>query len=241
MKVPFYNLAVDNLDSAGFFASLAQRLESDEQVVVNFLNAHCFNVAQKNEAYRRALLAGTFLLNDGIGVEIGAGLLGFRFRENLNGTDLIPRLLALCEERGLPVFLLGAKPEVISVARDNLQKSFPRLVIAGVADGFFKDHGEMVRTITDSGARVLVTGMGVPYQELWVEQHRREMPSVRVLVSGGAVFDFLSGTVSRAPVWVRNVKLEWCYRLMQEPRRLFRRYVIGNFVFLYHILRLRFR
>lgn len=237
MKTPFFNLWIDNLSRESVLSHLALALTEQRQININFLNAHCFNIAQDNEAYRKFLNQCHYLLNDGIGVDIGARLLGFKFKDNLNGTDLIPEILALCEAQGASVYLLGAKPQVINLAKESILAKYPRLRIAGFSDGYFQDNTALLKNIADSNADVIIVGMGVPMQELWVKQNYHNLPNTKAFVCGGAIFDFLSGQVVRAPAWVRKLKMEWLFRLAQEPKRLFKRYVFGNFLFLYYVFK----
>lgn len=235
----FYHLSIDVVDRPGLFQCLEEDLEAGKSVNVNFLNAHCFNESLRDERYLSALKHTDYLLNDGIGIDIGARRLGFEFPENMNGTDLIPELVGWMADKSIPVFFLGARPEVIPKAVDALKARFANLDVAGFSSGFYDSEDELNRMIRACGAKAVVVGMGVPRQELWVERNRHELPDVKLFVAGGAIFDFLSGTVRRAPEWVQAVKMEWAFRLFQEPVRLFQRYMIGNFVFLWRIFTYR--
>ena len=238
IKVPFYNLQVNNLTENEFFAALLLQLDAGDTVTVNFLNAHCFNIAQSEPNYRDALNACTFLLNDGIGVDIAGWLKGLSFKENLNGTDLIPKILALAARRASRVFFLGARQDVIETAVRNARLSQPSLNIVGFSHGYVEDSDSLIDTINQANPDIVVVGMGVPMQELWVRDHAASMEQVRLFVCGGAIFDFISGKTMRAPVVVRKLRLEWLFRLFREPVRLFSRYVTGSFRFLINIMKL---
>jgi len=236
-KVPFYNLEVNVLDRTSLFRELARRVSlRDHPVSINFLNAHCFNIAQKNVNYRAALGRCTYLLNDGVGIDIAGRLVGIHFKENLNGTDLIPELLQFFAEKGLSVFFFGAKPEVIQEARREIAKTYPDLSIAGHCDGYDRDPTSVIDQINSSRADALILGLGVPTQELWVDRYGSQLTRAKICVSGGAIFDFVSGNVKRAPRLIRRLRLEWLFRLIQEPRRLFSRYILGSVLFFYHVL-----
>lgn len=238
-KVPFYNLEVNVLDRRRFFDALSQRLMGPEQSTVNFVNAHCFNIAQTDPAYKAALDRCTFLLNDGVGIDIAGRLIGVRFPENLNGTDLIPDILDLLENKGMSVFFFGARRNVIERAVENIRTRNPRLQIAGFSDGYIDNPLSIVEVINSTGADAVILGLGVPLQELWVASYAKQLTGTKLLVSGGAVFDFISRAMPRAPVVMRKLRLEWLFRLIQEPRRMFSRYVLGSIVFLSNILKLR--
>ncbi len=238
-STPYYHLKLNNIDTPKILKHASALLGSDKTQLetVFFLNAHCFNLSLKNSAYKQALLNSNHLLNDGIGIKIGAKRKGIELAENMNGTDLIPKLLSCCATENKKAFLLGASDEVIVKAREHFQKQNPSLDIAGVHSGFFDDDQLICAMINDSKADLLVIGMGVPKQELWLDKNKQHLHSVKLAVAGGAIFDFSAGAVSRAPQWVQNMGLEWLYRFTQEPTRLFRRYFIGNFTFMFHIYR----
>lgn len=200
---------------------------------VAFVNAHCVNVAAKDAAYRQALQTADMLLPDGAGLELAAKLHGARFAANLNGTDLGPELARALAERGLSLFLLGAAPGVAARAGATLQSLAPGLRIAGTRDGYdgLRDQQAAIDAINASGADMVWMATGVPHQDLWLAEHAAEL-DVRYVLGVGALLDFLSGRISRAPLWMRRMRLEWLWRLGLEPRRMFLRYVWGNAAFL---------
>lgn len=151
----------------------------------------------------------------------------------MNGTDLLPHLCRAIAASGDSLFLLGARPGVAEDAARNLAAQAPGLRIAGTCDGYFSPAAEeeVIARINSSGAGVLVVAMGASRQELWLERnHGRLTPPVRLGVGG--CLDFHAHRVSRAPQWLREMRMEWIWRLLQEPGRMWRRYLIGNGVFL---------
>lgn len=203
-------------------------------IKVAFANAHTLNIATINRRYREVL--GRFaVFNDGVGVDLASRLrFGERFPDNLNGTDFVPAYLER-SERTLRVFLLGARPSVVGRAFEEARRRFPRHEWVGYRDGYFKfdDEAELLETLRRERIDLLLVAMGNPLQELWIDRCAAASRAT-VCVGVGALFDFLSGEVSRAPAWVRKVRLEWVYRLLLEPRRLWQRYLVGNAVFLWH-------
>lgn len=194
-----------------------------------FLNAHCVNLAARDTQYRRALRTADMILPDGAGISLAARLTGQQFKDNLNGTDLC---LPLCQEaakRGKSLFLLGAAPGVAEDAARNLMLKVPGLKIVGTRDGYFdQDNSDaVIAQINATGADIVMVAMGVPLQDVWLHQHRRDIDA-QLVMGVGALFDFNAGRVSRAPAAMRKARLEWVWRLAQEPRRMFRRYVLGN-------------
>ncbi len=201
-----------------------------------FVNPDCLNVAWKNGEYRNALLEADRVLPDGIGIHLGCRMLGQALQANVNGTDMFPLLCEAAAREQLPIYLLGARPDIAQAAAENMVQRYPQLKIVGARDGYFQPEEEeaVVDAINCSGARILLVAFGAPRQELWLRRWRdRLVPPVSMGVGG--LFDFYSGRIARAPVWMREMGLEWVFRLMQEPGRMWRRYVIGNPLFLFRV------
>lgn len=225
------------LDWSAALHRIENALDADEQTVVAFLNANNANIAMRDPSFRKALSACT-VLADGIGVDIAAKALhGKAFPANLNGTDFIPALLTYIT-RPLKVALLGARPNVLQRATDEFSKKLPWHQFVSVSDGYFdKDDCETVLSqLAEMKPDVLLVAMGSPIQELWIQENIRPEHG-KVVFSVGGLFDFVSETTPRAPQFVRTLRCEWIYRLFQEPRRMWRRYILGNPLFLVHVLR----
>ena len=160
------------------------------------------------------------------------------FRANLNGTDLFVPLCEGAADRGQSIFFLGGRPGVAEQAARKAQELAPGLQVAGTADGYFSqnDEADVIERINASGADILLVAFGVPLQDVWIAKHRDRL-SPRLAIGVGAQFDFWSGQVQRAPQPVRQIGLEWVWRLGLEPRRLFQRYVFGNPVFVARALK----
>jgi exopolysaccharide biosynthesis WecB/TagA/CpsF family protein len=182
------------------------------------------------------------VLNDGSGVALAARLQGLTFPENLNGSDFNLRILELAARHGWPVFLLGAHPGVAERAASRLVDRLPGLTIAGTRNGYIDadGHAAVAAEIRESGASLLLVGMGNPLQERWLDEHLAAT-GCSIGVAVGAFIDFSAGEVQRAPRWMSDAGIEWMYRLRQEPRRLWRRYVLGNPAFVARVVRQRFR
>ncbi len=211
---------------------IAQRAMLDIPTRIAFLNAHCANVASTDWRYRSALASCDAILPDGIGIEIAARMVGKAFRDNLNGTDLF---IPLCEELAegeQSIFLLGGRPGIAEQVAANACEAVPTLKIAGFADGYFspQDEDALIDQINASGAKVLFCALGVPSQDVWLARIAGRLDTPVVMGVGG-LFDFVSGATRRAPKWVRDMRMEWAYRLAQEPRRMWRRYLVGNLAF----------
>ncbi|TIP88482.1 MAG: WecB/TagA/CpsF family glycosyltransferase [Mesorhizobium sp.] len=207
---------------------------------VTFLNAHNANVAHTDPVVAEAL-DDFLILPDGVGVDLAAKLLhGAPFPDNLNGTDFIPAFLQ-ASARPLTVGLLGATRVNAEAASKKLAALALQHRFVVIHDGYFSPAEEPA--IVDRIARlrpdVLLVAMGVPRQELWIARHI-DARHCTLPIAVGALLDFLSGTVPRAPLWMRRLRLEWLFRLWIEPGRLWRRYVVGNPLFLWRVVGQKF-
>jgi exopolysaccharide biosynthesis WecB/TagA/CpsF family protein len=208
---------------------------------IAFLNANNANVMMRDLEYRQ-VLARCLVLPDGIGVDIAAKFLhGGRFTANLNGTDFVPAALSFIT-KPLMVGLLGASSEVLHDAATNFRKHTPWHEFVEISDGYFDraDPSFILKRIEAARIDLLLVAMGTPLQEKWVDRYLTA-DHAHVVISVGALLDFVSGHVKRAPHWVRQLRSEWLFRLWLEPSRLWRRYVLGIPVFLTHVLRHRLR
>ncbi len=179
-------------------------------------------------------------LCDGMGMIKGLELTGVsvssKYRVPL--TLMIPKLLKECEQHKLSVFLLGSKPENLAKALDNQQEKYPNISIAGY-HGYF-DHEDpvanqtIIKKINQFKPDILIVGMGMPLQELWIQNNYQDLETL-VIIPSGAVIDRLAGLVPNSPKWMSNAGLEWLYRLSKEPKRLAARYMLGNPLFLLNI------
>ncbi|WP_353947441.1 WecB/TagA/CpsF family glycosyltransferase [Sporolactobacillus sp. Y61] len=205
-----------------------------------FLNDYGFNIAQQDGAYRKILNQAGLLLNDGIGIKIGARIWGIQLQENLNGTDLIPLLLTHAAAENLSVYLLGSTEQNVRLAAEHLSQSIGGLKIAGCHHGYFQSDDEVVPAINQSGADILLVGMGMPLQEKFIARNHASLRPLTRIAAGGFI-DFASGMKPRAPKWMRKLNLEWLYRMCLEPRRMWRRNVIGHAQFFFHVIRLKLK
>jgi len=224
---------VHSYDSATDF--IVRAAEAREPTMVTFANAHTINVAARYPQMEKALESAT-VLNDGVGVDLASKILyKEKFPDNLNGTDFVPHLLAKAGGT-LSVFVLGSTPEIARAAADQIAQKFPAVTVAGYHHGFFggDEDANICGIIRESGANLVLVGMGQPRQEIWASRYYAEITGVTICV--GALLDFIAGRFKRAPMsWQQN-KLEWLYRLIQEPRRLTGRYLVGNVMFVGRIV-----
>lgn len=228
---------VVNADTAEAVYWIADRAQSRTPTQVAFLNAHCANVARKDWRYHDTLKNSDALLPDGSGVFLAAKLDNKELGDNLNGTDLFGPLCRCLAFRGIPVFFIGGQDGVAEAAASKAMNLYPRLDVVGHRHGYFspREEDDVIAEINASGARVVFVAFGVPDQDTWIARvrHRLDAP---VILGVGGLLDFVSERIPRAPRWMRKTGIEWVYRLKCEPRRMWKRYLVGNVTFVAHAL-----
>lgn len=229
------NLALDDAVTA-IECALAAR----QPTRIAFVNADCANIAARNDNYRQDLDGCDWVFVDGIGMRIAGKVMGQPVRDNVNGTDLFPHLCRMLALQGRSLYLLGARPGVAAAAADWAQRHCPGLKIAGTRHGYFPDAdtAAVMADIRESAADVLLVAFGAPRQEGWIREHFAGTGAT-VAIGVGGLFDYYADRIPRAPLWMRRAGLEWVFRLIQEPGRMWRRYLVGNLVFLARLARAR--
>ncbi len=244
-RVGVLEVGVDRITVEGLHAEVAHLVRRRGGIVLN-ANAHCLNLCHEDEGLRNFFAAADVVFCDGAGVRLAARMLGDQLPERITYADWLPRLAALAEERGFSLFFLGARPGVAGEAARRLRASHPDLRIVGVRHGYFdhgagsSENGAVVAEINAARPDVLLVGLGMPLQERWLMENLHGL-DVGVALTGGAVFDYASGRLRRGPRLLTDNGLEWLARLIVEPRRLWRRYLLGNPLFLARVIGQRWR
>jgi exopolysaccharide biosynthesis WecB/TagA/CpsF family protein/anti-anti-sigma factor len=235
LGVPF-----DNVTTAETIEAIDGMVASRQPHYLVTANVDFLVQAQEDVELRRILFDAHLVLCDGTPLVWASRLLGNPLLERVAGADLVPLLLRVAAEKGYRVFFLGATPESVRQAVENLKKLHPTLIIADYYSPPFNkllemDHDEIKRRILEAKPDLLFVSFGCPKQEKWIAMHYRSL-GVPVSAGVGATIDFLAGMVKRAPLWMQRCGVEWIYRLAQEPRRLFKRYFKDLWVFGWKIL-----
>lgn len=235
---------VDQLDRTALTASLLAAARAGECRMYSYLNIHALNLSCADSRFRSILNGAAVTYCDGEGVRVGARILGNRLPPRTVLTYWIWDLCKLFQDEGVSVYFLGGKSGVVADAVDMIRSRFPRLRITGWHHGYFEKSGEesrvVVEQINSAAPDVLFVGFGMPMQEYWIEENRLTLRTGAVLPSGSMI-DYVAGARKSAPPWMADHGLEWLYRFAREPRRLWRRYLIGNPLFLLRVLGQRIR
>ncbi|MCK6456257.1 MAG: WecB/TagA/CpsF family glycosyltransferase [Phycisphaerae bacterium] len=221
---------------------LIQASRQRRTTTVAYLNTHVWNLARKDESLRTALTEMSVLYADGMSFVWAARVLGATLPERLSSADYFERLVQRCADESVSIFLLGGAPGVAERAAARLTEHFPAVRIVGTENGYFPETraAEVTARVRNSRPDLLIVGMGTPRQEVWLNRHANSL-DVPVCWCVGALMDYLAGAERRAPRWVSRTGLEWLFRLSVNPRGKWRRYLVGNPRFAWHVLRARFR
>ena len=233
---------VDNISLQDLLRWVGESVTSDGRQRVMYANVHVLNTARGNSELRATLNAAGVVYCDGAGVALGARLLGGRLSGRMTGADWIEPLCAACVGRGTTLYLLGSRPGVAACAAERLKARHAGLRVVGTHHGYLADPAASAAAIASVNAahpHILLVGMGTPTQERWIASHQNEL-EVPVVWAVGALFDFVAGVQPRGPRWMLDHGLEWLCRLWNDPCRLWRRYFVGNPLFILRVLGQRY-
>lgn len=218
-------------DENGFWQFFDKEFsKADGAYVLSFLNAHAFNLCYRDDAFKKAMFNSNLLLRDGVGIKIALAINGAYPGLNLNGTDLIPKIIDRVKGK---VALYGTREPNLGDAARLIESR--GLEVICYMNGF-EERLDYVKSIQHNRPDIIILAMGMPKQEILAEVMRSVIDWPCLIINGGAILDFMSGRVTRAPGYIRSIGFEWLFRLLSEPRRLWRRYLIGNFEFFYRVI-----
>jgi len=239
LGINILGVAVHRLSMADLIREVTQRARSEVRSTVLYANVHVLNTAYRDADLRRILNQADLVYCDGAGVRLGARLLGHHLPPRMTGADWIKPLCAACAAEEITLYFLGSRPGVASRAAESLRASYSWLYVGGTYHGYLADPdicAAAIAAVNAAHPHILLVGMGTPLQEKWIAAHRHELQAP-VVWAVGALFDFVAGVQPRGPRWMLDNGLEWLYRLLSDPRRLWQRYVVGNPLFMLRVLR----
>jgi N-acetylglucosaminyldiphosphoundecaprenol N-acetyl-beta-D-mannosaminyltransferase len=228
-RINFLGCPVDLLSQQELLNDARRALVGDYRLRVEGLNVSKLIDARQDTHLMSALNEAERIHIDGAGIALGLRFLNISFPPRRAGIDLLGDLCTLAEQTGASIYLLGAHSEVVALTAQNLRRSYPALRIAGARDGYFEmeEENDVAEAIRVSGADILFIGMSSPKKEILLQKHWPTL-GVKIGMGVGGSFDVLSGKLPRAPRWMQAAGMEWLFRLILEPRRLFWRYARSN-------------
>lgn len=230
MRVDVLGVGFDDITMDEAVDKALNILDGDRAEYVVTPNPEIVWMCRDDEELNDIVNSASLVLPDGIGVIYGAKILGRPLKSRIPGIDFIQKLFGRLRNTSKSVFLFGAKPGVAEAAAENLKKTYPGLIIAGTADGYFKDDAVPLEKINSAKPDLLLVCLGCPKQEKWMYNNRDKL-DVKLMAGLGGSLDVFAGTVKRAPEGFRKLGLEWFYRLIKEPRRIGRMMKLPAFLF----------
>ena len=232
-RVPILNTYIDALTMDETISEVEKIIARGVPTQHVVINANKVNLMNEDPELKRIVNECPLINADGISILWAAKVLGLPIKERVTGIDLFLNLVKVASEKGYKIYLFGAKEEVVRKVKKVFEEEYPTLQIVGYRNGYFteEDEPEIVKNMAESGADMMFVAFSSPKKEYWINKYIDQLNIPFVMGVGGS-FDVVAGVTERAPKWVQIRGFEWLYRLVQEPRRMWRRYVIGNAQFI---------
>lgn len=211
--------------------NIEKDIKNNKKSFIVAINPEKILKARKDEKLKELLNNATYEIPDGIGVIYASKLRKGNIKTRITGIDSMEMLCKLSEEKKYKIFMYGAKEETIKKAKENLEIKFPNIQIVGTINGYEKDNDKIISSINKSNADIVFVALGSPKQEYWITDNMDKV-SAKIFQGVGGSFDVFSGNIKRAPKWMQKIGLEWLYRLLKEPKRIFRQLKLVKFLWL---------
>ncbi len=238
-EIRIFNTRIHNLTMDETLDVIDRHIRRRKPLHHVVVNAAKIVAMQKDEKLRNAVNSADLINADGQAVVWAARFLGKPLKERVAGIDLMQNLVKRAPEKGYKIFFFGAREEIVKKVVDKYRREYGDAIITGYRNGYFTgaEEEQIARQIADSQADILFVAISSPKKEIFLEKHKQILGKVPFVMGVGGSFDVVAGKVKRAPRWMQRTGLEWLYRLLQEPRRMWKRYLVGNIRFVWLTLR----
>lgn len=238
-KIHILNTCIDNLSMNETLVQVEKSIKKSEQLHHVVVNAGKIVSMQKDADLRRSVNESDIINADGQAVVWASRFLGKPLKERVAGIDLMANLVEMAHQNDYKIFLFGAREEVVKSVVDLYSEKYSPELIAGYRNGYFKKEEEdtIAKEIAESGAQMLFVAISSPTKENFLYKHRETLKDIYFIMGVGGSFDVFAGKTKRAPKWMQNIGMEWFYRFLQEPKRMWKRYLVGNSKFIYLVLK----
>lgn len=236
-RIKLFNTYVDNLTMSETLDKVSNIIDRGVPTQHVVLNASKINLMRYDEKLTEIVNSCEVINADGASILWAAKRNNKNLKERVTGIDLFENLLPISEQCGYRIFLFGAKEEVVTTVKEKIQKMYPKINIVGHRNGYFNENesSDIVQEIASKKPDILFVAFSSPMKEYWISEHL-QMLNVPFVMGVGGSFDVLAGKTNRAPKWMQKTGLEWFYRFIQEPKRMWKRYIIGNLKFVIYTL-----
>ena len=243
MKQKFLNIPIDALTISETLERVDLAISLKKQIHHTVVNAGKVVMMQTDKELEKSVLEADIINADGQSIVWAANLLGCKLPERVSGIDLMEALVKRSYDKGYKSFFFGASQEVVTKLVNIYKDQYSESIIAGQRNGYYDKSQEetIANKIADSGADILFVAITSPKKEIFLNKYKKQLQNVKFIMGVGGSFDVISGKVKRAPIWMQNFGLEWFYRFLQEPRRMWKRYLVGNLKFIYLVFKALFK
>ena len=243
MKQKFLNIPIDALTMSETLERVDLAITLKKQIHHTVVNAGKVVMMQTDKELEKSVLEADIINADGQSIVWAANLLGCKLPERVSGIDLMEALVKRSYDKGYKSFFFGASQEVVTKLVNIYKDQYSESIIAGQRNGYYDKSQEedIVNKIANSGADILFVAITSPKKEIFLNKYKKQLQNVKFIMGVGGSFDVISGKVKRAPIWMQNFGLEWFYRFLQEPRRMWKRYLVGNLKFIYLVFKALFK
>lgn len=241
-RYPILNTYVNAISMGETITEVEKIIKAGKPTQHVVINALKVNLMNENKELQKIVNNCPLINADGASIIWAARKLGIPLKERVAGIDLFLNLVQVASEKGYKIYLFGAKEKVVQKVKNIFMKQYPALQIVGVHNGYFteEDEPEIIEDMAKSGADIMFVAFSSPKKEFWVNKYLDYLNIPFVMGVGGS-FDIVAGITGRAPKWMQNHGLEWFYRFIQEPRRLWNRYIIGNWKFVVYTYKIKWK
>ena len=241
-KINFLDIPLDILTMDETVNKIDKAIISNKHVHHCVINAGKVVKIQNDKILKESVINSDIINADGMSIVWSVRFLGYKIQERVAGIDLMENLIRLAHEKNYSCFFLGSKQEVVKSVVSYYSVKYSEKIIAGFRDGYFdeKDEKDIIKKIKESDAEFLFVAITSPKKEIFLNKYKNELKNINLIMGVGGSFDVISGNIRRAPKYIQELGLEWFYRFIQEPKRMWRRYLIGNFKFVILIFKAKF-
>jgi len=242
-KINFLNIPIDAISMQETLQRVEKAIADKNQIHHTVVNAGKVVLMQTDKELKKSVIDADIINADGKAVVWAANLLGQKLPERVSGIDLMEELVKRSFEKGYKCYFFGATEEVVTKLVNIYKKQYSENIIAGYRNGYFEkgDEEQIAKQIAESGANMLFVAITSPRKEIFLNTYKNQLQNVNFIMGVGGSFDVIAGKVKRAPLWMQNFGMEWLYRVIQEPKRMWKRYLIGNTKFILLVVKEFFR
>ena len=242
-KINFLNIPIDAITMQETLQKVENTILLKKQIHHTVVNAGKVVMMQTDKELEKSVIDAELINADGQAIVWAANFLGHKLPERVSGIDLMEELVKRSFKKGYKCFFFGATEEVVTKLVNIYKMQYSENIIAGYRNGYFEkeDEKKIARQIAESGANILFVAITSPKKEIFLNTNKKQLQNVNFIMGVGGSFDVIAGKVNRAPLWMQNAGLEWLYRVLQEPKRMWKRYLVGNSKFIYLVFKALFK